>query len=491
VLRADKLSDTTKHYDLFIIGGGINGCGLARDAAGRGMNVCLAEMGDLASATSSASTKLIHGGLRYLEMYEFRLVREALQERDVLLHIAPHLVRPLRFILPHHQGLRPRWMLRVGLFIYDHLGGRTHFPPARAVDLRGEAGHGLKDIYARGFEYSDARVDDARLVVANARSAKALGADIKVRCRVNSAKPHEGKWLIELVDETTKAFSYVRADFIANMAGPWVGEVIGNVLARQTVEHLRLVQGSHIVVPRLTASSQAFIFQNQDGRIVFTIPYRDKYSLIGTTDRDYQGDPAKVRISEDEIEYLCASVSEYFSKPVTPQDVVWSYSGVRPLYDDGAGSAQSTTRDYVLKLETSPEHPPYLSAFGGKITTYRHLAQDALARIEPYLKKQGPKWTHARPLPGGDFSPSSYEAMEQAYTEDYHWLGGEVVRRLFAAYGTEFTKFCRQGQMGELRWLCEEEWARTAEDVLWRRTKLGLYFDAAQTEKLATYLDRA
>jgi len=494
------LVQITKHYELFIVGGGINGCGLARDAAGRGVSVGLAEMGDLASATSSASTKLIHGGLRYLEMYEFRLVREALQERDVLLHIAPHLVRPLRFILPHHQGLRPRWLLRTGLFIYDHLGGRTHFPPTRSVDLSDAARFGLRDIYKYGFEYSDARVDDARLVIANARSAKAHGADIKVRCLVKSAKPQAGKWLVELEDQATQAISYIHADVLANMAGPWAGDVIQNVLCSQTVEHLRLVQGSHIVVKRLTDSPQAFIFQNADRRIVFTIPYRDYYSLIGTTDRDYKGDPAKVQINAEEIDYLCASVSEYFAKPVKPDDVVWSYSGVRPLYDDGAGDAQSTTRDYVLKLENQPNLPPYLSAFGGKITTYRHLAEDAMAQIEPCLKKYGAKWTHERPLPGGDFSPSNYEEMEQAYIQEYNWLEAGVVRRLFAAYGTEFTKFCRKGQMGEhfghglyeaeVNWLKDEEWAQRAEDILWRRTKLGLYFDAAQTQRLDAFLQK-
>jgi len=495
------LSKATKHYDLFIIGGGINGCGLARDASGRGLSVGLAEMGDLAHATSSASTKLIHGGLRYLEMYEFRLVREALQERDVLLNIAPHLVRPLRFILPHHKGLRPRWLLRAGLFIYDHLGGRTHFPPTRAVNLSGNEGEGLKDIYVQGFEYSDARVDDARLVIANARSAQAHGADIRVRTRVQSAIPDNGKWLITLEDQATKELSCVRADFIANMAGPWAGEVIASVLQQQTVEHLRLVQGSHIVVPRLSSSPQAFIFQNADGRIVFTIPYHDHYSLIGTTDRDYKGDPSKVKISEEEIDYLCASVSEYFAKPVQADQVIWSYSGVRPLYDDGAGSAQSTTRDYVLKLEASPDFPPYLTAFGGKITTYRHLAQDALEKIEQHMGRQSKKWTHERPLPGGDFDPQNYEMMEQAYLKDYSWLGADVVRRLFAAYGTEFTKFCHEGQMGEhfghgfyeaeVNWLKAEEWAQTVEDILWRRTKLGLYFNADQTRRLEIFLKEA
>jgi len=492
------LSGTTKHYQLFIIGGGINGCGLARDAAGRGLSVCLAEQGDLASATSSASTKLIHGGLRYLEMYEFRLVREALQERDVLLHIAPHLVRPLRFVLPHHKGLRPRWLLRAGLFVYDHLGGGTYFPHAKSVDLSGTAGQGLKDVYRHGFEYSDARVDDARLVIANARSAKANSADIKVRCRVQSAIPKNDQWLIELEDQRTRESSYVSADFIANMGGPWAREVIQAVLRQQAPEHLRLVQGSHIIVPRLSSSPQAFIFQNQDGRIVFTIPYQDHYSLIGTTDRDYKGDPSKVRISAEEVDYLCASVSEYFAKPVSASDVVWSYSGVRPLYDDGAGSAQATTRDYVLKLEMPPGCPPYLTAFGGKITTYRHLAEAAMEKIEQCLGQSEPEWTHARSLPGGDFSPADYEMMEKTYLEDYSWLGEATARRLFAAYGTEFTKFCREGQMGEhfghgfyeaeLNWLRQEEWAQTAEDVLWRRSKLGLYFDAAQTARLEAFL---
>jgi len=499
------LSNITKHYDLFIIGGGINGCGLARDASGRGLTVGLAEMGDLASGTSSRSTKLIHGGLRYLEMYEFRLVREALQERDVLLKIAPHLVRPMRFILPHHRGLRPRWLLRTGLFLYDHLGGCNHFPSARSVDLSGFEGEGLKDIYRYGFEYSDARVDDARLVIANARSAKQLGADIRVRCHVKSAKPQQGsqngKWLIELEDQATQAVSHVSADIIANMAGPWAGQVIHDILGCERGENLRLVQGSHILVPRLTSAPHAFIFQNQDGRIVFTIPYHDKYSLIGTTDRDYKGDPSKVEISAEEIEYLCTSVNEYFAEPVSADKVVWSYSGVRPLYDDGAGSAQATTRDYVLKFEASSDCPPYLSAFGGKITTYRHLAQDAMAQIEQYLGKRGTKWTHERALPGGDFAPSNYENMAATYAREYSWLGAQTVRRLFGSYGTEFTKFCHQGQMGadfghgfyeaELDWLMREEWAQTAEDVLWRRSKLGLYFDKAQIDRLENFLQQS
>jgi len=490
------LIDPTPHYDVFIIGGGINGCGLARDAAGRGFSVALAEMNDLGSGTSSASTKLIHGGLRYLEMYEFGMVRHALKERDTLLGIAPHLVRPLRFILPHHQGLRPRWLLRAGLFIYDHLGGRTHFASTRTVDLSPQA-QGLKAAYRHGFEYSDARVDDARLVIANARAARELGARIMVRCRVKQARPDNGKWRIEIENTQTQQRFSITADMIANMGGPWAAQIVKNVLHQHTCARLRLVQGSHIVVPRLSNSTHAFIFQNRDGRIVFAIPYHDDYSLIGTTDRDYQGDLRDIRISAQEIEYLCASVSEYFAKPVTPDQVVWSYSGVRPLYDDGASQEQAITRDYVLKLENTSGQPPYVSAFGGKLTIYRHLAQEAMGKIEQCLGRRGPPWTADKPLPGGDFSPAGFDARLDAYLADYQWLEQSTVKRLFSAYGIEISAFCKQGQMGthfghglyeaEVRWLIEQEWARSAEDILWRRSKLGLYFDPAQIEQLDTF----
>jgi len=490
------VADASTHYDIFIIGGGINGCGLARDAAGRGFKVALAEMNDLGSGTSSASTKLIHGGLRYLEMYEFRLVRDSLQERDVLLNIAPHLVRPLRFVLPHHHGLRPRWLLRMGLFLYDHLGGRKHFAPARALDLSPEI-QGLKAHYQHGFEYSDARVDDARLVIANARAARDLGASIMPRCQVMSARPKNGKWQIEIKDKNAQRRFWVTSDLIANMAGPWAAEILRNVLPATTSAQLRLVQGSHIIVPKVTASPHAFIFQNRDGRIVFTIPYHDDYSLIGTTDREYQGDLRDIAIGEQDIEYLCASVSEYFATPVTPDQVVWSYSGVRPLYDDGAAREQAITRDYVLKLESGGGLPPYLSAFGGKLTTYRHLAQEAMTQIESCLGKRGAPWTAKKPLPGGDFPAASFNTLMHSCLADYDFLEQGTVRRLFSAYGTELGEFCIHGQMGrhfghglyeaEVRWLIEQEWAQTAEDILWRRSKLGLYFDPLQTQHLADF----
>jgi len=490
------LIDATPHYDVFIIGGGINGCGLARDAAGRGFSVALAEMNDLASGTSSASTKLIHGGLRYLEMYEFGMVRHALKERDILLGIAPHLVRPLRFILPHHQGLRPRWLLRAGLFIYDHLGGHTHFAPTQRVHLSPEA-QGLKAAYRHGFEYSDARVDDARLVIANARDARDLGARIMVRHRVKAARPENGKWWIEIENTHTRHSFTVSADMIANMGGPWAAQIVEDILHQPASARLRLVQGSHIVVPRLTDSAHAFIFQNRDGRIVFAIPYHDDYSLIGTTDRDYHGDLRDISISSQEIDYLCASASEYFAKPVTPDQVIWSYSGVRPLYDDGAQREQAITRDYVLKLKNGSEQPPYLSAFGGKLTIYRHLAQEAMEKIEQCLGRCGPPWTADKPLPGGDFSPEDFAARLDACRTDYPWLEQRTLERLFSAYGTEISAFCKQGQMGmhfghglyeaEVRWLIEQEWAQSAEDILWRRSKLGLYFDPTQIEALETF----
>jgi len=491
------LIDTTPHHDVFIIGGGINGCGLARDAAGRGFSVALAEMNDLGSGTSSASTKLIHGGLRYLEMYEFGMVRHALKERDVLLDIAPHLVRPLRFILPHHQGLRPRWLLRAGLFIYDHLGGRTHFAPTRAVDLSTCTPPRSTSNASAPSTVSNVPLHSPRLVIANARAARDLGARIMVRCRVKAARPENGKWRIELEDTYNRRSFAVTADFIANMGGPWAAQIVKDILHQPTSVCLRLVQGSHIVVPRLGNSAHAFIFQNRDGRIVFTIPYHDDYSLIGTTDRDYQGDLRDIRISAQEIEYLCASVSEYFAKPVTPDQVVWSYSGVRPLYDDGAQREQAITRDYVLKLEHGSEQPPYLSAFGGKLTIYRHLAQGAMEKIEQCLGRRGPPWTADKPLPGGDFSPEDFDARLDAYLADDPWLEQRTLKRLFSAYGTEIPEFCKRGEMGihfghglyeaEVRWLIEQEWAQSAEDILWRRSKLGLYFDPAQIEQLENF----
>ena len=410
-------------FDLAIIGGGVNGCGIARDAAGRGNSVFLCEMNDLASGTSSWSTKLVHGGLRYLEYYEFRLVREALIEREILWQIAPHIIRPLRFVLPHHAGLRPAWLLRLGLFLYDHIGGRNLLPPTRSVDLSKDAvGHPLMPgRYTKGFEYSDCFVDDARLVVLTARDAADRGADIRTRTRAVEIRQVDGIWHVTVENAVSKARSDIRARVLVNAGGPWVEQVLASGAGVNARAKVRLVQGSHIVVKRLYEHDRAYMFQNADGRIVFVIPYQDDFTLIGTTDRDYHGDPAKVKATQEEIKYLCDAVSEYLAKPVKPEDVVWDYAGVRPLYDDGASEAKAATRDYVFELDT-PGGAPLLSIYGGKITTYRRLAEEALERLEPYLggnakARQG--WTGKSPLPGGNMDVSALPALTAELQRNY------------------------------------------------------------------------
>ncbi|MDN3564410.1 glycerol-3-phosphate dehydrogenase [Paeniroseomonas aquatica] len=483
----------TQQYDIAIIGGGVNGCGIARDAAGRGWSVFLAEMGDLGGGTSAASTKLVHGGLRYLEHYEFRLVREALLEREVLWGIAPHIIWPLRFVLPHHRGLRPAWLLRLGLFLYDHLGGRKRLPATRSLDLRTDpAGAPLKPEYTRGFEYSDCWVEDSRLVVLNARDAADRGAAIRPRTRCTTAEREAGGgWRLTLADG-----SAIRARALVNAAGPWVGEVLRGVLRQNAPATVRLVQGSHIVVPRLYDHDRCYIFQGGDRRIFFAIPYEQDFTLIGTTDLDYQGDPAAARISPAEVAYLCAGASEYFRRPVTEDMVVWSYSGIRPLYDDGAGAAQEATRDYVLKLEADTG-APLLSVFGGKITTSRRLAEDALRRLAPHLPAPGglaAGWTGRHPLPGGDFPVDGIEALVAEVLQRHPFLAPAQARRLVRAYGTRalvlLAGAATAADLGEdfgagltgaeLRYLVRAEWAATAEDVVWRRSKLGLRLDPAQ-----------
>ena len=492
-------------FDLVIIGGGINGCGIARDAAGRGASVALFEQSDLASGTSSASTKLIHGGLRYLEHYEFRLVREALTEREVLWRMAPHIVWPLRFVLPHHKGLRPAWLLRLGLFLYDHLGGRKLLPPTRTLDLETDAaGTPLKDRKARAFEYSDCWVEDARLVVLNARDAAARGALIRTRTRVVSARREGALWIVET--EGPEGRDTIAARALVNAAGPWVSQVQGQVVRHNDPSAIRMVQGSHIVVPRLHDHDRCYIFQNADGRIVFAIPYERDFTLIGTTDRDWYDDPAAVKATPEEIDYLCAAASEYFARPVTPADVVWTYSGVRPLYDDGASKAQEATRDYVLELDAADDAAPLLSVFGGKITTYRRLAESALERLSPYCAWAAkPVWTANSTLPGGEFATDGFEAQVAALDAAAPWLAPQTARRLVRAYGTEARaiigdardeaglgrRFGADLTEAELRHLIAKEWARTADDVLWRRTKLGLRLDEGERAALAEYMREA
>ena len=480
-------------FDIAVIGGGINGAGIARDAAGRGWRVLLAEKSDLGGATSAASTKLVHGGLRYLEHYEFRLVREALQEREVLWGIAPHIVWPLRFVLPHHRGLRPAWLLRLGLFLYDHIGGRKKLPATR---IRALADGILKPEFSKGFEYSDCWVEDSRLVVLNAQDAATRGAQILPRTEIISATRSGGLWEITLRDAAGQE-STAHARVLVNAAGPWVARVLGQVVRSNTTEKVRLVQGSHIVVPRLYDGPHCYIFQNADQRIFFAIPYETDFTLIGTTDRDHHGDPAQVQISGEEIEYLCNGASAYFARPVTPEMVVWTYSGVRPLYDDGASAAQEATRDYVLTLDAPEGGAAMLSVFGGKITTYRRLALSALERLTPHLPKPtgAPAgWTGEAALPGGDFATDGFEALAQSLGQNHPFLSPRLARRLVRAYGTNArqilagstamadlgTEYGAGLTEAELRYLVRAEWVRTGEDVLWRRSKLGLHLTPEQ-----------
>jgi glycerol-3-phosphate dehydrogenase len=485
-------------FDILVVGGGINGAGIARDAAGRGYSVLLAEMADLASGTSSASTKLIHGGLRYLEHYEFRLVREALIEREILWGIAPHIIWPLRFVLPHHKGLRPAWLLRLGLFLYDHLGGRKRLPPTRSLDLRSDpAGAPLKPEFVRAFEYSDAWVQDARLVALNARDAADRGAEVLTRTMVTAMKRQETGFRVTLRDMETNRERTVSARLVVNAAGPWVDRMIG-LASGAEAHNVRLVQGSHIVVRRLYEHDRCYIFQNADNRIIFAIPYEGDYTLIGTTDRDYSGDPADVRISGEETDYLLASASTYFKRKVTRDDLVWSYSGVRPLYDDGAGAAQQATRDYVLKLD-SEGGAPMLNVFGGKITTYRRLAESALRLIEARLGAHDPAWTADVPLPGGDFPVDGFESLLDQLAQRAPGSARTTLTRLARAYGTRaFDIIGPDGGLGEMfgadlgsnevRYLVDNEWARAPEDILWRRSKLGLRFTAAETQRLEAFM---
>jgi glycerol-3-phosphate dehydrogenase len=483
--------------DLFVIGGGVNGCGIARDAAGRGLSVALAEQGDLAGATSSASSKLFHGGLRYLEHYEFRLVRESLAEREVLLAAMPHIAWPMRFVLPHHRGLRPRWLLRLGLFLYDHLGGRKILPPTRSLDLAtSPLGAPLKDSYRRGFEYSDCWVQDSRLVTLNARDAGQRGATILTRTRVTGAERHADHWDITTQDVTTGSETTHRARALVNAAGPWVADVLRDTLGIDSREKVRLVRGSHIVTRRLFDHDQPYILQGGDGRIVFAMPYEHDFTLIGTTDVDHQATPGDAQCSDDEAAYLCAFVSEYFKRPVTEADIVWRFAGVRPLYEDGASSATKATRDYVLSLDESGA--PLLSVFGGKITTYRRLAEGALAKLG-----HSGAWTAGVALPGGNFAWNGAPDLVAGLCADYGFLGPDWADRLVHTYGTDARLLLGAAQSAadlgrdfgatlteaEVDWLRRHEFARTAEDVLWRRTKLGLRMSEDQARAVAAWME--
>lgn len=490
-------------YDLAIIGGGINGCGIARDAAGRGLSVALCDQGDLGGATSSASTKLIHGGLRYLEYYEFRLVREALIEREVLLRAAPHIIRPLRFILPHHKGLRSWPILRLGLFLYDHLGGRRLLAPTRSVNLTGDpAGTKLKPIYRHAFEYSDCWVEDARLVVLTARDAADQGADIMTRTKCVAAKRHDDEWQLTMEDVRNGARTTIAARSLVNAGGPWVSNILSEIAGLDLPERIRMVKGSHIVVDRIFDHERAYVFQNSDGRVCFAIPYERDFTLIGTTGEDFEGDPGAARISQGEIDYLLGAVNEYFDEPIKQDKIRWSFAGVRPLYDDGGTKAQEVTRDYVLALNAPKDQPPVLSVYGGKITTYRRLSEEALGRLADNFPLMGPAWTEAKPLPGGDIKVEAFEDWTKSMVGQFAFLDRVLIYRLCRAYGTRVAMLLagvtKHADLGrdfgaglserEVDYLIANEWAETAEDILWRRTKLGLRTTPEQAAALDDYL---
>jgi glycerol-3-phosphate dehydrogenase len=494
----------TKVFDLAIIGGGINGTGIARDAAGRGLSVFLCEQNDLASGTSSTSTKLIHGGLRYLEHYEFRLVRESLKEREVLLNSAPHIIWPLRFILPHHKGLRPSWLIRLGLFLYDHIGGRKLLPGTSSVNLAtDEAGVSLKGNYRKGFEYSDCWVMDSRLVVLNAQDAALKGADIRVRTPLISAERAEGIWTLNVLDKNSGKESTVKARVLVNASGPWLDTLLPHISHTRTAEHIRMVKGSHIIVNQLFEHERAYIFQNDDDRIIFAIPFQNKFTLIGTTDVDYHGKPDEVKIDSEEIDYLCEVASEYFTTQIGPEDVVSSYSGIRPLFDDGKSDAKAATRDYVLKLDTGDDEPPLLSIYGGKITTYRKLAESVLEKLAPFLPEMQAPWTETAYLPGGDFSPGGFVDEVDKLKTTCPVISKEHATRLIRTYGTcghEMTRhiqtteqlgthFGHQLYSFEVDYLLSHEWAQNAEDVLWRRTRMGLHYAPEEVAGLETYIE--
>ena len=499
------VSATPAPLDILVIGGGVNGCGIARDAVGRGYSVMLCEMNDLASGTSSAATKLVHGGLRYLEHFRFRLVHESLAEREVLWEAAPHIIQPLRFVLPHHKGLRPAFVLRIGLLMYDTLGGRKLLPATETLDLtRDEAGKPLKDGFRTGFEYSDCWVDDARLVALTARDAADRGADIRTRTKVVAARRDGGMWTIEIEDQADKSRETVRARLLVNAAGPWVDLVIVEALGQHGAHNVRLVKGSHIVVEKQFEHDRCYIFQNADGRIIFAIPYEQDFTLIGTTDLDYHGEPGAVKITEEETNYLCSAASEYFKKPVTREEIVWTYSGVRPLFDDGASAAQEATRDYVLKTVGDKVAGALINVFGGKLTTYRRLSEEVVERIADIIGHKGQRWTRGAHLPGGDFPATKFDAQVQKLERRYQWLAPKLARRLTRLYGTKAEDLLGNatavGDLGELfgadlyarevDYLIADEWARTAEDILWRRTKLGLRLKPQDTARLAAYMGK-
>ena len=486
-------------FDLAIIGGGINGAGIARDAAGRGLRVLLVEQNDLAAGTSSASTKLVHGGLRYLEHGAFGLVRKALAEREVLLQVAPHIIRPMRFVLPINPGLRGERLLRLGLFIYDHLGGRQTLPLSRRLDLAQDAaGQPLRPDFRSAFEYSDCWVDDARLVVLNVLDAAERGATIRTRMHITNIRRHD-IWQFTL--EAAGRRAAMSARILVNAAGPWVGQVAEHLLHLPGRPPVRLVKGSHIVVRKLFAHDRGYIFQNADRRITFALPFEHDFTLIGTTDMEFSGEPSAVAPSAEEISYLCRAANDYFREQIGPKQVVWAFSGVRSLYDDGSGKPEDVTRDYHLALDAHAHAAPLLTVYGGKITTYRRLAEAALEKLGHFLRDT-PPWTAHAPLPGGEFARNGVEAMVAGARAAWPFLSEATVRRLVRAYGTRINRILGSAKSladlgplfgadltaAEVRYLMQQEWARSADDVLWRRTKLGLRLSKAERDALGAFM---
>ncbi|MCF8473277.1 MAG: glycerol-3-phosphate dehydrogenase [Emcibacter sp.] len=506
-------------YDLLIIGGGINGTGIARDAAGRGLKVLLVEMSDLASATSSKSTKLIHGGLRYLEYYEFLLVRKSLNEREILLNAAPHIIHPLKFILPHESHLRPKWMIRLGLFLYDHLGIRKTLGRSKQIKLNGQdPTNPLLSHFTDAFTYYDCWVDDARLVLLNALDAKDHGAEILTRTKFLTAKNCGTHWQATIAPEKEPQ-KIITAKVIVNAAGPWVSDIIHDGFSLPSHNRLRLVKGSHIIVPKLFEGHDAYILQNEDNRIIFAIPYERNYTLIGTTDVPFEGDPSHVHITDGEIDYLCDHINAYFrptlahGKPLSSRDVVSHYAGVRPLFDDTAKdskknaqknaqkNASAITRDYVLALRQDKGGAPLLSIFGGKITTYRHLAEEVLSKLSEFFPQMAESWTKGAALPGGNILIQDMDKFIKRKQAEYDWLDQNLCARYAHHYGTRMDQMLvKKGHDAKLigpdlydfeaEFLIKTEWARSTEDILWRRTKLGLRWSARDVKKLDAWLKK-
>lgn len=489
-------------YDMVVIGAGINGAGIARDAAGRGLRVLLCEKDDIAQHTSSASTKLIHGGLRYLEHYDFLLVRHALQEREVLLRAAPHIIWPLRFILPHHKALRPRWFIRLGLFLYDHIGGRKLLPKSHSVNLaEHETGKLLKPEFDSGFEYSDCWVQDARLVVLNVMDAQARGCEVRVRTEVTDLVRKQGSWIVKLHDQFSNKKSQVTTKLVVNASGPWVEQTLDLDEEHDSKHGVRLVKGSHVVVPKLFDHPYTYIFQNADNRVLFAVPYENDFTLLGTTDVEVDDEPGKECIEQKEVDYICEAVSEYFDKPISPDSVVWTYSGVRPLYDDASENASKVTRDYKLDFDVRKQ-APVLSVYGGKITTYRKLAEEVVEMTRSHLHFNQDEWTAHEYLPGGDIPNADFDAFASEQRTHYPWLDDVVFNDYARNYGTLMGKVLgtsrSMADLGEhfggplyqceVDYLVQHEWARSADDILWRRTKKGLHTPEGAAEKLDTYL---